>query len=243
MRRLQPGIGAAVGTGVHAGACYQLEVKMKTGEIGDLKESIEVGIVTLRDETKDGTTYDATTGNMNDAERQIGILVNAYREQVAPGIMPAGLEIQRAASLNNIVEVSGRTDVETIEGDLGDTKTGSRLQHYGAQLGGYSLLRRSNGAAQPRLAFIDYLPRVPVKKAFPGACRFFYDVNTCESQAFGVIKGIVAAVKNFEKTGDPWAFGANPMSAMCSDKYCPAYGTQFCDLTTVNKSVSQEPMQ
>ncbi|CAO3439801.1 hypothetical protein [Azospirillum argentinense] len=28
--------------------------------------------------------------------------------------------------------------------------------------------------------------------------------------------------------GDPWAFAANPSSKLCSDRFCPAWGTAFC---------------
>jgi hypothetical protein len=28
--------------------------------------------------------------------------------------------------------------------------------------------------------------------------------------------------------GDPWAFAANPSSMLCSAKFCPAYGSDFC---------------
>jgi hypothetical protein len=35
----------------------------------------------------------------------------------------------------------------------------------------------------------------------------------------------------FNATGDVNCFMANQMSMMCSDKYCPAWGTKFCELS------------
>ena len=42
------------------------------------------------------------------------------------------------------------------------------------------------------------------------------------------VRKIVQDVKLFRETQDPWSFVANPNSFLCSDKFCPAFGSKFC---------------
>jgi hypothetical protein len=30
------------------------------------------------------------------------------------------------------------------------------------------------------------------------------------------------------RPGDPWAFQSNPNSVLCGERFCPAWGTDFC---------------
>jgi hypothetical protein len=53
-------------------------------------------------------------------------------------------------------------------------------------------------------------------------------VAQCENVAMSLIRKLERDYKEFLETGDPNTFLANPASMLCSEKYCPAWGTGFC---------------
>ena len=128
-------------------------------------------------------------------------------------------------------ELTGHVDVHEGGDKPGpdDLKTGALIRPYQSQLGAYNLLLRSNDYPVERCG-ITFIKRAPKTKPQPPAIRQEYDVETCERAAFATIGAIQHDVAAFEKSGDPFAFQANPMSLMCSQRYCPAWGTGFCRL-------------
>jgi len=234
LREISRSIGAAIGTGLHSGVMPALKMKMQTGELPPVNSSIELGIIEFKKQAAEGIIYDTTTASMSEAEKQIITMVTVYNAKIAPNINLAYLpeeELKACIQSAGIaVELSGHPDIETTDLELCDVKSGTKMRPYFSQLGGYSLLRLSNGGKHPDRMRIDYVPRVSTKKMYPGIERYYYDVITCEREAWGVIKHIVMNVNKFLEVKQPWCFPANPMSMMCSDKYCPAWGTEFCKL-------------
>jgi len=61
-------------------------------------------------------------------------------------------------------------------------------------------------------------------------------IAPAETAATNIIRHIEGDLRTFREgdparrilPGDPWSFVANPASILCSPKYCPAFGTQFC---------------
>jgi hypothetical protein len=45
------------------------------------------------------------------------------------------------------------------------------------------------------------------------------------------IKYVIRDIENFQKIKKPSVFMANPMSMRCGAKYCPAYNTDWCEIT------------
>ncbi len=76
---------------------------------------------------------------------------------------------------------------------------------------------------------VDYIPRGADGRPQKEAETIEYDRGACLRHAVGTIKRIKRAVLEFRQTGDPEAFPANPMSQLCTNKYCSARGTSFCD--------------
>lgn len=225
-----PSIGGIVGTSVHTGAGVTIKQYIDSGTYAKRQDCIDVGIDTLRREVVNGTLWDSTTSKRGDAELQVVQMVTSYCVQVAPSLTPIRLEVQRESKFLEGVIFTGKDDVETACG-IRDTKTGSREKSFHAQLGGYSLLRRAESEAVKSLT-VDYLPRVSVAKTYPGAREILYDVKQCEELAYYTIQQIAESVKRFMATGNSFAFPCNPMSTMCSDKYCSAYGTNFCKISS-----------
>lgn len=235
VRILPSSIGAAVGSGTHAGAAYLLSEKMASGESGNLTEAEQRALDELEHRIIDeGVIWDDTTGNLNTAQQQTRRMVRAYRTHVVPGVHPVAVEQRITKTFAPGWTLSGQADV--FEDDvLHDTKTGTVRRANMPQYGCYSLLRRSprpeDGApdGEPVNGIVeDFIRRVSLKPDQPPPERYPYPVEAAEQLAWAVMHRIKADTERFRETGDLWAFMPNPMSQMCSPKYCPAFNTAFC---------------
>jgi hypothetical protein len=229
LRKLSNSIGASVGTGVHAGASYMLNQK-KSGEPINGKDAGEVAVIELRRQTGDGIIWDTVTQNLNTAEKQTLRLTQLFESACVPILKPDLIEYSRKAVIAPGWELTGRSDIETSDEIITDWKMGKVSRPYHSQLGGYSLLRRSQGGTRPRELLKKQLKRVAIDKPQPPVETVEYDIATCERAAWAIIGHIKRDITAFLKSGDPWCFACNPMSMMCSDRYCPCFGTGFCEL-------------
>ena len=236
---LRKSIGAPVGTGVHAGAAFLLDLKAKSkrAEWKPLPE-------TLRNATKhamesfsheltiEPIAPDDTTPNPTHAEMQIDAMLTVFARDVLHLLQPHMVERRLFAvvSEKQKIVLSGQGDLltKTPEGDVVDFKTGrGKPRQYHAQLGTYSMLYRTYGQ-ETRRASVIFIPRVKVSKPQPPATIIPYDLDLCEQVAESCIKDIVAKVAEFRETRNPMVFPANPNSSLCSATWCPCHGTSFC---------------
>lgn len=226
-RKLLPSIGAAVGTAAHAGAAHLLRIKKEWGGVAELAKAETIAFDCLLAEIAPGAEWDDTTPNSLVAQMQIRRLLEAYIPIVA-STEPAEIEKELRAESGDW-EFVGHVDLFTADGHLDDLKTGAVRRPYQAQLGGYVLLAKANGLDVKSIG-ITFVRRGKRTKPQPPAERQFYDLDTAERAAWSTIGAIKRDVEAFEKTGDPDTFLANPMSMMCSKRYCPAWGTSFCKM-------------
>lgn len=220
------GVGAAVGTGVHKGAAHMLQSKRDHLPAVPVKELHEIGIESYRSEVKDGVMFDKITANHNAAEKQIGTLIGIYQSEILPTVMPVDIEVPLSSMAAPMIEVTGHPDV-MCGSEIRDLKCGRTYTVYFAQMGGYSLLAQGNGRPRPNRLIIDWLPR---KEMIPEIR--VYDVTLCEQLAKSTVKQITGQLETFLKSGNPECFPQNPMSILCSDKYCPACGSKWCSIKT-----------
>jgi hypothetical protein len=228
LRKLPPSIGAACGTAVHA-AVQELLIPVMDGEpVGSLDEAVAQALLAFREEIRPGAEWDDTTPNLLTAEFQIRRMAQAYLT-IAGGVVPDGIEFPLEMALDSRWKLTGTIDLYTAEPALDDLKTGALMRPYQAQLGGYKKLLNHHGfpVKTTRQTFIK---RARKTKPQPPAERLEYDPEVCERAADSIIGAIVRDTERFERTGDPYAFPRNPMSLMCSRRYCPAHGTDFCKL-------------
>ncbi len=228
LRDVIPHIGAAVGIGVHACAEFFLQNKVDTGEVGELDDAKERGIGMLRFEVQDGAQYDKVSPNLNIAERQVAKMARSYRYGVAPNISPVRVERRLTAEIAPGYILSGQADSLTIEPKaLHDLKTGANQWPNHAQLGCYNLLSKTWDHQTEHL-FEDFIARVPIDQTQPDPVVTEYDLGLCEQIADARLTRLRGQLDKFRVSADPQEFYANPMSKLCQDRFCPAWGTSFC---------------
>lgn len=231
-------IGAHCGTAVHVAAAYTLKAKLASGggEIGNESEAVDRAQSALTEAVAaDGAMFDGVTDTIPTAQKQIVRMTRSYRAEVAPQIQPKLVEERLTVTIAEGLSLSGRLDALGHEesGRLSDLKTGTRQRVNGAQYGTYSILFRSAGHQVEKLAEF-YVPRVREHESQPWPVLSYFPVDVCEHQAVDIADDIGKTFTEFFrrlKTGDKPpenAFRKNPSSVLCSDRFCPAHGTQFC---------------
>jgi len=218
-------VGAAVGTGSHAGVANLLTEKMKTGRVTVSSESKDRGEAAFKEALAYGIEWDTVTPRSDIGVRQIIKTINAYAQHVAPRFDPVAVEqhlTQTTAAGNTL---SGHIDLAVNA--IRDLKTGKFEGGNIVQYGAYSLLLRANGG-ESRYVAEDYIKRVKVDDPQPPPKETIYDVNVAEAAAANVIKRLERDYTEFMETGNPGAFLANPNSILCGERLCGAWGTEFC---------------
>lgn len=233
-------VGGAVGTGVHAANARSLEEKMRTGgaSLGTDSDAEEVGIVAFRERVMaEGCDWDEVTPEPNTAETQIRRMSRAWRRSEASAGMPLAIEERLEATVRPGLVVSGQVDA-LMTGDpdqtVRDTKTGTSRRANGPQYGAYLLVWRANGHS-PSAIVEDYLRRVPLKKEQPLPEAHDIDINVAQQEAWEIIEALGAAVDEFRRrAANPngrapnMAFRSNPADSLCSARWCPCHGTDYC---------------
>lgn len=236
VRSLPRSIGASVGTGVHGGAAYTMEEKLRTGDLGNRTEAEQRALQELDTAAADGVMWDRDTENKNEAQQQIIRMLGEFRTELAPSLVPMAVERRLSADLGDGFTLSGQSDLELLSPDgIDDFKTGRRMVTHYAQVGSYSLLSRTAhpGKALRRLRVL-FIPRVTMKRAQPRPIIEQYNQAVAEQAATSTIDRIKQDVEQFrmrailDDAPPQHAFLANPGSNLCSPRWCPAFGTNFC---------------
>ncbi len=228
LRSLPPHIGAVIGTATHVAVYSALAEKITTGALGNQTEAEQRALDSLTKDTEHGVSWDEVTTTMNTAQRQVIKQARTYRSYVAEKIDPLLVEEALDAHAESGVVVSGHVDVYDRSGTLvGDLKTGKWQRWNAPQYGSYSMLLRSHGFPVQRIEE-HYVKRVRVDDDQPRPEITSYDVGQSERASALVIKRIGRDLAEFRETGNPDAFLPNPMSVLCSDKFCSAHSTSFC---------------
>lgn len=230
--KILSGASSFVGSAGHKCNDFVLKEKQKTGELGSLKRGVDYAISEFEEGIKEGVEWDEVNPDKNQAERKIIEVSRVYYDKVAPYISPAsenGLEMTLRVEIQEGYVLKGTLDVyDGNEGRLRvrDTKFGSQKPLAGPQLGAYNLLLKMNGYQVNSSPLIDWIPqKKPEYSIIP------YRVAKIELHSKFVINRIISDIEKFKKTGNPWAFMPNPCSSLCSERFCPAYGADFCEVS------------
>lgn len=228
-------VGAAVGTAVHEGAHYTMLHKMDHGDIGNDSEAEDRAVESFKATGAEAPiTFDATTPQVPTAHKQIARMLKSYRRSLAPTIDPVIVEKRLETTWQPGVIISGQVDTMTAEpGRIRDLKTGVMQRANQAQYGAYGIIHDAHGFDVSEI-MEDFVPRVRISSEQPDPTTTVYDYAAAVAAAEGIIDNVVASLTAFQarlQVGHPqpeWAFMANPMSMLCSAKWCPAHSTPFC---------------
>lgn len=227
-------IGAATGQATHQGALSGLRRRIKK-EAVDIEELEAVALVTLDAELQSGpVVWDDTSPNADVAEKQVLRQVRTCASQIVAVEQPEYIEPEwRARHAKTSLLVTGHPDMVSYR-KLGDIKTGQESNNA-AQYGAYGMLS-SCAEEVVQIEEIEelYLPRVKMTAPPADVERIAYDLDGCMQLADRTLRNIARDLEAFEKDGAQ-AVTANTRSVLCSDKFCPCWGTSFCPESTLSK--------
>lgn len=230
----QNSAGAAIGTAVHAMMADLFRQKLETGHM-DISRAAENRESQFVNELEKDTIWDATTPHIETAKKQVRALCRAFLP-IAEMTDPLDFETKREAWVNPLggqsvtVKLTGTRDVMDTNYEIHDHKTGRSFPKAHAQLGGYALLADLNDE-EVRAVRINFAPRLGVTKLDDTVARSLrLDIDECRNAAWNTIREIQKHYEDFlsRKDSPEWAFPANPYSQICTEKYCSAYGTEWC---------------
>ena len=236
-------IGASVGTGLHAGAAATLIERLRTGADLPAADAEALAIEEMRQRmATEGVTWDEVTQDTNTAERQLRRMMVSWQRHVAPTVRPQLVEERLEVEIAPGLHMSGQLDVADTAGNalrVRDNKTTKHRRAAHAQLGAYGLLLHSHGWQVAGLA-IDHIPRVKISDEQPVPETREIPLREAISDAMQAVEDIGRRIETFRQRAadarsptDPIsAFPANPGSALCNPRYCPAHGTNACRIHT-----------
>lgn len=233
LRETVASAGAQLGTSLHSAAAALLRHRELFTVIqeSDVKNTFEKSWEEFKANIRNGVEWDATTRTKYDAANQLIQMIDSI-VPFCQSANPSHIESALEAEVTPGVTLTGHIDLLEHTAVLSDHKTGARMPSPWAQLGAYAMLCQANGIVVERVAML-YVPRVRADYQ-PDPIHLDLDADEAKRAAWSSLNEITRHYAEFERTGDIWAFPANPMSMMCTPKYCPAYNTDAC---RVGKSI------
>lgn len=241
LKRPRQHIGAVVGRASHIGVAYLLNELKLTGSHGGAlrtRHAKQAAAEKYHEDTTKPVATDDTTKTVTQGLVAAHKIIEAYHDNVRhdcePDIIEKGLSAEGGGAGTDLerYRITGTMDNYLFDGTLEDLKTGvNRPKPFGQQ-GAYSQILTANGKRVDRIR-IRYAQRVSQNRGVSGIEAINLDVIACERHAIELINRAAGGLQRLVKTGDPASFLANPADRLCSDKFCPAHGTDFCPYGTM----------
>jgi hypothetical protein len=230
-RAMVRSVAAAVGTGVHFFVSHSLTAYLKAGGDTNIKDSVDAAVAEYETECKDldpKLSVDDQTPRLADGKVQVSKLSHLYQQTVGYKVRVEMVEERLEARLGDKAMLSGEPDHLTKSEILVDIKTGSRHKLHEKQTAGYAALLAAHNKPVRKIREV-FLRRLKIDKPLEQPTISDYDPNP--KVALAAAQRIINDVESFKLTGDPvMSFPQNPMSIMCSEKWCCAYKTTICPL-------------
>lgn len=235
LRRTKQHIGAVVGTGTHAGAAVLMQEFAETGQQGGdhrRKRAMDVAASSVTDQCREPSVMDETTPTNAAAVDAAQKITERIYLDVIPASKPLVIEKGYSATFRGLEGedeflVTGTVDLFLVTRDLVDFKTGRNRPKPLAQQGAYSLILRSNGRDVERASIMfGKRPKrgSPADKIEP----INLPLSDAERHALSVSRIASRAISDLVSSGDPNVLPANPGCMLCSEKFCPAFNSDFC---------------
>lgn len=231
------GIGSLIGDLCHNGTARMLIDKQLKGS-WDWQIAFTEQVTELDRLLKGSITWDATTKERGVAIKQVERMLFEVNRGLIPHAKVHAVETLMKADYSDFIRLIGKVDLIELDKELGysipDHKFGKHLGVYQAQLGAYKMLLEAQPEVNEReLAVVNlllnWIQRVSLKSTQPKVIQISYSLVACENAARKQLDMIEQEVKDFDASGDPWAFNANPSSKTCTQGGCRAWGTKWCD--------------
>lgn len=229
LREIGRPVGGIVGAGLHAGITVALRPLLSGLAVDSLARARDAAAAAVSQEFAEGrpVVMDQTTGSPGEARDQTVSMVGSLYERAVPAMRPVLLDpdTQIEARLHKDAFVSGKPDMIELGEQITDLKSGSNRKAAGAQYGAYALLRKSHGLPTKRI--VEVFQR-RTKRTLDAPVITEIDVGAAERLASATLREAMMKLMAFSTTSDPLTFLPNPGSILCSSRYCPAWGTDFC---------------
>lgn len=225
-------IGALVGTACHAGIQNDLSSIMASAERPSERDIGEIAVENFRSNSEGNpVVFDQLTSDINDAHHQICQITACHYNRYAPVSKPVLVEQRLWCQIGNDVVLTGQPDYIVSDMDIIDIKTGAP-KNYLLQFAGYGILANTNGYSIRGCEVIGIPRSKRNRRIEPYSQRTSPEVlnHGAIPVAIELIRQIRDAVSTFATA--PEQVPCNPTSTLCSDRYCPAWGTKICRLTT-----------
>jgi hypothetical protein len=245
-RKRKPHIGTAMGSALHNAVRHVLTT-------GTLDGALDIGKKALAEEVKEEFIEDDVTKDVDMAHAQMERMLAAWYPlsktyQIAftelnlgkpekPGEPDNRVTLGKTSLPSNDEEFieflgSGHIDVVTLTPSIIDHKFGKNKPNSIIQMGFYSMLLRTKMGQAVKGLEQHWTPRRTLKKEQPEPEVTEYNVSIAERLAWGVKERIKRTVTELYDGGDIYAVPANPMSKLCSEKFCLIWGTDACKMWT-----------
>lgn len=245
MQPSRPSVAAGIGTAVHKGVANLLRAKQATGEFiaTEVEAAAKAALESFHEETKEGVIWDKTTPHGLTAEVQLKALLYSF-VPLLDTITPTHIELPLEKIISPLgdqaafkIRLTGTLDARDTMAFIHDHKTGAKPPSPQAQIGGYIALCRLNDI-EAKGARVNYAKREGIQKSslgLPPPVVMNLDPEECLNAFWStgaeLQRHYEAYAESVERgQPDPWSFPANPMSMICTPKYCRAYGTNFCSM-------------
>lgn len=229
IRDLLPSVGAAVGSAAHKAIAQALEIKKESGVMVEYQDMVPIAAEEFNALTEGGVEFDSTSTNALHAKQQISGIIQEFAATALVNVQPVAvenkLECQHPAGGWSL---DGTYDCKDINGAIYDWKTSIRNRIYQSQLGAYGILERAVGREVTALK-VGWIKRTAFTKPQADIKVYEYDLVDSINLAFSVANRAAKDYFNFMATGDPDSFMSSPDSMMCTKRYCPVFGTEFCN--------------
>lgn len=228
---------AEIGNALHRLVANLLRAKLAFGEVSarDVDEALDAVYPSfLEAANKQEMLFNKTTRNFDDARKQLRAMGEKMLG-VIDLVNPQHIETAYTWDVSPLgkqaipVKLTGHVDVIDSRGEIHDHKTGAQFPSSHAQLGAYSILAKFHDIDISN-ARINYVKTPPLSKLADMELKSMrLDLHECEQSAWVAIREYQRYYERWLESGrDPWSFPANPMSMMCTENYCSAYGTPYC---------------
>lgn len=235
-------VGSAIGTTLHATMAQLFRTKLSVGEVfpyhvDEALDQVWDKFLEEEQKSEEGLIWDQTTKDAITAKEQLNWMAQAFLP-IVDRTDPQYIEEEFQWLISPLGEQAipvmlvGHVDIIDSRGEIHDHKTGKDFPSPHAQLGAYAILARFH-EKQVTNVRVNYVPRLGPTKVteIPSRMRSVrLSLEDCVQSAWNTIKEFQRHYMQWLETNDPYSFPANPVSMMCTEKYCPAWGSSFCRL-------------